>query len=116
MNREELYSFTGNHLRYSLLTVSPLINTFLKLQGVALTEGKRLSEKDTSYTEILYGNVAFSILALSTQKWSSSFLKKVFFFQKICFKDKVLIMFKIPSNCDKKTMPISQREGYFENP
>ena len=39
---------------------------------------------------VLCENVAFSILVLSTKKLYSSFLKKVFVFQKICFKVKVL--------------------------
>ena len=45
----------------------------------------------------------FSILVVSAKKRYSSFLKKLFVFQKICFKVKVLI-------------PISETEGYFENP
>ena len=48
---------------------------------------------------VLYGNDAFSILMLSIEKASSSFLKKVFIFQKICFKVKVLKTFKIFSDC-----------------
>ena len=44
----------------------------------------------------LYGNNAFSILLLSTKKPYSSFLKKVFVFQKMCFKVTVLKMFKLP--------------------
>ena len=44
------------------------------------------------------------------------FLKMVFVFQKICFKVEVLKMCKISSDyCPIKT-PISQTEGYFENP
>ena len=39
---------------------------------------------------VLYGKNAFSILALSTKKQYSSFLKKVFIFQKICFNWKRL--------------------------
>ena len=39
---------------------------------------------------VLYDNGAFSILVLSPKKPHSSFLKKVFIFQKICFKVKVL--------------------------
>ena len=35
---------------------------------------------------VFYGNDAFWILVLSTKKRYSSFLKKVFVFQKICFK------------------------------
>ena len=41
---------------------------------------------------VLYGNDAFSNLVLSTKKRFSSFFKKVFIFQKICFKVKVLAM------------------------
>ena len=52
---------------------------------------------------VLYGNVAFSILVLSTKKWYSDFLKKVFVFQKICFKVKVFKMFKISFDCQIKT-------------
>ena len=51
---------------------------------------------------VLYGNDAFSILVLSTKRRNSRFLKKVFIFQKICLKVKVLKSFKT--------------EGYFENP
>ena len=45
---------------------------------------------------VLYGNDAFSILVLSTTKWYSNFLKKVFDFQKICFQ--VLKTFKISTD------------------
>ena len=62
---------------------------------------------------LLYGNDVFSILVLSTKKRYSSFLKKVFVFQKICFKVKVLKTFKISTD---KNMPISQTKGYFESP
>ena len=48
---------------------------------------------------VLYGNVAFSILVFSAKKEYSSFLKKVFVFQKICFKVKVFKTFKISSDC-----------------
>ena len=34
---------------------------------------------------VFYGNVAFSILVLSTKKRYASFLEKVLVFQKICF-------------------------------
>ena len=37
---------------------------------------------------VLNEDVAFSILALSTKKRSSSFLRKVLFFLEICFKFK----------------------------
>ena len=65
---------------------------------------------------VFYENDAFSILVLSTKKGYSSFLKKVFIFQKICFKVKVLKRFKIFDRLSHKNMPISQTEGYFENP
>ena len=52
---------------------------------------------------LLYGNDEFSILVLSTKKHYSSFFKKVLVFQKICFKVKVLIMFKMFTDCDIKT-------------
>ena len=52
---------------------------------------------------VLYGNYAFSILMRSTRKRSSSFLKKVFFSQKIYFKVKVLKMFKVFTDCHRKT-------------
>ena len=39
---------------------------------------------------VLNGNDVFSILVVSIKKKYSSFLKKVFVFQKICFKVKVL--------------------------
>ena len=48
-----------------------------------------------------YGNDAFSILVLSTKK-QSSFLKKVFVFQKIGFKVKILKKFKISTDCHIK--------------
>ena len=48
---------------------------------------------------VLYKNVKFSALVLSTKKGYSSVLKKVFAFQKICFKVKVLKTFKVSSDC-----------------
>ena len=51
----------------------------------------------------LYGNVAFSILVLSTKDRHSSFLKKVCIFQKIYLKVKVWKTFKISNNCHIKT-------------
>ena len=52
---------------------------------------------------VLSGNDAFSILVLSTKRWYSSFLKKSFVFQKICFKVKVLKTFKTFTDCRIKT-------------
>ena len=62
---------------------------------------------------ILYGNDAFSILVLSTKK--RRFLKKVSIFQKIGFIVKVLKTLKF-HRFSNKNMPISQTDGYFENP
>ena len=52
---------------------------------------------------VFYENDALSILVLSTKKGYSSFLKKVFIFQKSCFKVKVLKTFKIFTDCRIKT-------------
>ena len=46
----------------------------------------------------LYGNGVLSILVLSTKKMSTSFLKKVFVFQKIYFKVTALKTFKISTD------------------
>ena len=61
--------------------------------------GKTLKNvlKLTSDKADLYGSVAFSILVRSTEKQSSSFSKRVFVFQKTCFKVTVLKTFKISS-------------------
>ena len=56
---------------------------------------------------VLYGNDAFSILVLSTKNRYSSFLKKVFVFQKICFKIKVLKTFKISTDFHIKHVNLS---------
>ena len=65
---------------------------------------------------VLYENNVISILVLSTKKGYSSFFEKDFRFSDIRFKVKVLKSFTISSDCHKKTRPISQTEGYFENP
>ena len=56
----------------------------------------------TSDMAVLYGNDALSMLVLSTKKWYSSFLKRVFVFQKICLKVKLLKTFKISTDCHIK--------------
>ena len=55
-----------------------------------------------TYMVDLYGNHAFSILVLSSEKRYYNFLKKVFLFHKICFIVKVLKTFKISSDCHIK--------------
>ena len=65
---------------------------------------------------VLHGNDVFSILVVSSKKQYSSYLKKVFVFQKICLKVKVLKTFESFTDCHVKNMLISQTEGYFESP
>ena len=62
---------------------------------------------------VLYGNGALSILVLSTKKRYLSFLKKIFVFQKIFLKVKVLKTSKFYRLSHKN---ISETEGYLENP
>ena len=52
---------------------------------------------------VLYGNVAFSIIVLSSKKSYSSFLKIDLVFQKTCSKVRVIKTFKIPSDYHIKT-------------
>ena len=67
---------------------------------------------------VLCGNVALSILAFSTKKLYSSFLKRVCFFQKIFlktfFSEKLLKTFKISSDLSKRTaiLKIPSRKNY----
>ena len=65
---------------------------------------------------VFYGNVAFSILVLSSKKRSSNFLKKVFVFEKIGFKVKVLSMFKISSDSHIKTCWSLKRRAILKIP
>ena len=62
---------------------------------------------------VLNGKV-FSMLMLSTKKRSSSFLKKVFVFQKICFGVKVLKNFKISTVCHIKTCRSLKRKAILK--
>ena len=63
---------------------------------------------------VLHGSDAFSILVLSTKKRHSSFLKKVFVFQKICFKVKVLKSFKISTYCHIKACQSLKRRAILK--
>ena len=65
---------------------------------------------------VSYENDAFSILVRSTKKRYSSFLKKVFIFYDICFKVKVLKIFKIFTDRHIKICRSLKTEGYLENP
>ena len=65
---------------------------------------------------ILYWYDAFSILVVSTKRRYSSSLKKVFVFQKIYFKVKVLKTFKIPTDCHIKTSWSVKRRAILKIP
>ena len=62
----------------------------------------------------LYGNNAFSILVISTKKQYSSFQKRVWVFQKICFKIEVLKTIKISSDCHTKTCRSLKRRAILK--
>ena len=64
---------------------------------------------------LLYENDAFSILVLSSKKRYSSFLKKVFVFQKIFFKVKGLKTFKIFTDCHIKTYRSLKRRLFWKS-
>ena len=66
--------------------------------------------------EVLYGNDTFLIVMLSTEKWYSSFLKKVFVFQKICFKVAILKTFKMSTNCHIETRRSLKRRNILKIP
>ena len=61
---------------------------------------------------VLYRNDAFLILVLSTNKWCSNFLNKVFLFQKICFT--ALKTFKIFSNGRLKACESLKRKAILK--
>ena len=65
---------------------------------------------------VLFENDAFSILVLSTKKRYSSFSKKVFVFQRIFSKVKVLKTFKIFTDCYIKTRRSLKRMAILKIP
>ena len=65
---------------------------------------------------VFYENDAFLILVLSTKKRYSTFLKKVFVFEKICFKVKILKTLKISTDCHIKTCQYLKRRATLKNP
>ena len=65
---------------------------------------------------VLYRNVVFSIIVLSSRKWCSSFLKKDLVFQKTCFKFKVTKTLKIPSDYHVKSCRLLEPESIFKIP
>ena len=67
---------------------------------------------------VLHGKDAFSILVLSTKKRYSSFLRKIFVLQKICFKVivlKILKTFKISTDCHIKLPDLSNGELFWKS-
>ena len=73
-------------------------------------------DKKTITTISLGAYEVFSILLVSTKKWYSSFLKKVFLFQKICFKGKVLKTFETFTDCHIKTCRSLKRRAILKIP
>ena len=65
---------------------------------------------------VVYEIDAFSILVLSSKERYSSFLIKVFVFQKTCFKVTALKTFKISTDCHSKTWRSHKRGDYLEIP
>ena len=65
---------------------------------------------------VLNGNDVFSILMVSTKKLYSSFSKRVFVFQKICFKVKVLKKFETFTDCHIKTCRSLKRRAILKVP
>ena len=65
---------------------------------------------------VLHENDAFSILVLSTKKRNSSFLKKIFVFQKIYFKFKLLKTFNIFTDCHIKACQSLKQRAILKIP
>ena len=63
---------------------------------------------------VLYGNVAFSIIIISSKKRYSSVLKKILVFQKTCFKFKVMKTLKIFSDCHVKACRSLERRAILK--
>ena len=62
------------------------------------------------------GNDVFSVLVFSTKMLYYSFLKKVFVFQKTCFKVKVLKTFETFTDCHIKTYQSLKRRAILKIP
>ena len=65
---------------------------------------------------VLNGNYMFSIVVVSAKKRHSSFLKKIFVFQKIDFKVKVLKTFETFTDCRLKTSQSLKRRATLKIP
>ena len=60
--------------------------------------------------------IVFLFVVLPTKKQHSSFSRKVFVFQKTCFKVKILKTFKTPSDCRIKTYLFLKRRAILKIP
>ena len=65
---------------------------------------------------LLYGNLTFSILLLSTKMRYSNFFKKVYVFENICFKVEVQKTFNISSDWHIKTCQSLKRRAILKIP
>ena len=65
---------------------------------------------------VLNGNALFLILVVSTKKQYLTFLKRVFVFQKICFKVKVLKTFETFTDFHLKTCRSLKRRAILKIP
>ena len=72
---------------------------------------KAFSNKTPTLPKSLNMNILVVATSRSTQKRYSSFLNKVFVFQKICFKFKVMKTLKKSSDCHVKTCRLSNQEN-----
>ena len=63
---------------------------------------------------VLYENDAFSILVLSTKKRYSSLLCSIFFFEKMCFKVRVLNTLKISTDRHIKSCRYFKRRAILK--
>ena len=76
----------------------------------------KFSKKQSSYWQKLCSLWKCCIFNLSTNRWYSSFLKKVFVFWKICFKVEVLKTFKISIYFYIKTYRCLKRRDILKIP
>ena len=70
----------------------------------------------TSDRAVLNENNMLSILVVSTKKQHCSFFKKVFAFQNICFKVKVLKTYETFTDCHIKTCRSLKRRAILKIP
>ena len=109
-----LYTFPATDIRVVPLKSFICYDAFLGIVHFVLTILFVLAL--ASDMAVLYENDAFSTLVLSVNKMFSSFLKKIFVFQKIFFKVKVLKSFKISTDCHIKICRSFKRRAILKIP